>query len=314
MNRCPITYEDCGHEAYSQKGLRKLSRGLRHLKEFPYSADEQRKQALVRAAKMSIQGIQPKLSARLRIKSEIFEVVDRGGQYILKPQHQDYAQLPENEDLTMRLARAAGIDVPLHGMTHCKDGTFTYFIKRFDRYGKGKKRAVEDFAQLAGKDRETKYGYSIERMVPLLDLCTFPSVARAHFFKRILFIYLVGNEDMHLKNFSLFTRDSNVELAPAYDFLNTTIAFLQLGAQKSKIEETALTLKGKKRNLRRNDLIDYLGRQRLDLAEKALDSILADFAGAFGTWDHLISRSFLSEELRFMYRDLLKERKEVLSH
>ena len=87
MNRCPITYELCGNKLYSEKGLRLLSRDLKNLKLFPYSAEEQVSEAVARASKMSIQGVQPKLSARLSIKDEIFEVVDRKGTFILKPQN-----------------------------------------------------------------------------------------------------------------------------------------------------------------------------------------------------------------------------------
>ncbi|MCK9280084.1 MAG: HipA domain-containing protein [Melioribacteraceae bacterium] len=81
----------------------------------------------------------------------------------------------ENEDLTMKMGAAAGIEIPIHGMVYSKEGSLTYFIKRFDRFGRGNKLAVEDFAQLAGKSRDTKYEYSMEKIVTLLDIfCTFP--------------------------------------------------------------------------------------------------------------------------------------------
>jgi len=156
MNRCPITYEDCQGGRYSLGGLKKLSPRLRSLKDFPFSAEEQVREAIFRAAKMSIQGVQPKLSVRLNVKEEIFEIVDKGGHYILKPQTVHYKEVPENEDVTMRLAKQIGIDVPLHGLLYSKDGSMTYFIRRFDRAGRNKKIPVEDFAQLSGKDRETK--------------------------------------------------------------------------------------------------------------------------------------------------------------
>ena len=102
---------------------------------------------------MSIQGVQPKLSAKLNVKDKVFDIVDRGGEYILKPQNNFYPELPENESLTMKLAELIGIEVPLSGMIYSSDGKFTYFIRRFDRYGRNKKLSVEDFAQLAGKSR-----------------------------------------------------------------------------------------------------------------------------------------------------------------
>jgi len=139
MSRCPITYGECEGGKYSLKGLKKLSPRLKNLKDFPFSAEEQVKEAIARAAKMSIQGVQPKLSVRLDLKNEVFEIVDTGGRYIFKPQTKNYKEVPENEDVTMRLAELIGIDVPLHGMVFSKDNTLTYFIRRFDRVGRNKK-------------------------------------------------------------------------------------------------------------------------------------------------------------------------------
>ncbi len=160
---------------------------------------------MVRASKMSVQGVQPKLSAILNIKKGMFDIVDKNGRYILKPQHHIFPELPQNENLTMHLAATIGIRVPLNGLVYSKDNSFTYFIKRFDRRGQKDKVAVEDFAQLAGKDRDTKYTYSMEKLVRLVDdYCTFPSIEKVRLFNLVLFNYLVGNEDMHLKNYSRY--------------------------------------------------------------------------------------------------------------
>ncbi len=210
MKRCPITYQPISGDdelKYSRHGLRMLSRSLTCLDDLTLSAEEQRREAMARATKMSIQGVQPKLSARLLVKEGRFEVVDRGGRYILKPQTHLYPNLPENEDLTMRLARTVGIELPLHGLVFSADGSLTYFIRRFDRGARSRKLAVEDFAQLAGLTRATKYAFSMERLIPILDrYCTFPAVEKLELFRRTLFCYLTGNEDMHLKNFSLIVR------------------------------------------------------------------------------------------------------------
>ena len=199
--------------------------------------------------KMSVQGVQPKLSAVLRASDETFEIVDSGGLYIIKPQNPAFPELPENEDLTMRMAAVAGIDVPLHGLLRCKDGGLSYFVKRFDRIGRKGKVAVEDFAQLSGNSRDTKYNFSVEKLISVLDYCTFPKVERVKFLKRCLFNWITGNEDMHLKNYSLITRNSKVGLAPAYDFLNFTVVYRFMGKKWSEIEESALPLAGKKRKL-----------------------------------------------------------------
>lgn len=182
MNRCPITYNPCGSNKYSAAGLGKLNPRLRKLKDLPYSAAEQRLEAVRRAKKMSIQGVQPKVSAVLDVKGTTFRIVDIDGRYIIKPQHELFPQLPENESLTMRLAEMAGIETPLNGMVYSKDGSLSYFIRRFDRIGQKRKLAVEDFAQLAGKTRDTKYDFTIEKMIPLFDeFCTFPVIEKKLF-------------------------------------------------------------------------------------------------------------------------------------
>lgn len=263
MNICPITYQPCGDKKYSDKGLKLLSRNLTQLNDLPLTQEEQLREAAIRADKMSIQGVQPKLSAKLNVKDEVFDIVDRGGEYILKPQNNFYPELPENESLTMKLAELIGIEVPISGMIYSSDIKFTYFIKRFDRYGRNKKLSLEDFAQLAGKSRETKYDYSMEKLVTLIDtFCTFPAVEKVKLFRLTIFNYLIGNEDMHLKNFSLITRDNKVELSPAYDLLNTTIVVPRTQ------EEIALPIAGKKRNLSVKILIEYFGEERLKLNDK----------------------------------------------
>ncbi len=106
MARCPITYEELAEgRSYSLRGLRLLDRRLADLKPLPLSAEEQRQESLRRVGKMSVQGIQLKLSAVLKSKDQQFEIVDRGGRFLLKPQSLDFKELPENEDLTMHLAR-----------------------------------------------------------------------------------------------------------------------------------------------------------------------------------------------------------------
>ena len=205
MPRCPITYETLkdGEDRYSRAGLRRLSPSLEALSDLEFSAEEQRQEAMARATKLSIQGVQPKLSARLSPSLQKFVLVDKGGTFILKPQVHTFRSLPENEDLTMRLAETVGIEVPLHGMVFSKDKSLTYFIRRFDRVGRSGKRSVEDFAQLAGASRETKYDGSMEKLAALLSFTTFPQVERLELLKRVLFCFVVGNEDMHLKNWSL---------------------------------------------------------------------------------------------------------------
>lgn len=303
MNRCPITYGPCGTAKYSEKGLKMINPKLISLKDLPYTASELRREAANRARKLSIQGIQPKLSASISVIDQEFKLVDQFGTYIIKPQNDIFPQLPENEDLTMRMAKVFDLNVPLHGMVYGKDGSLSYFIKRFDRYGKGKKYATEDFAQLTGNTRDTKYRFSMEKLVPVLEeFCTFPVVEKVEFFKRIMFCFVTGNEDMHLKNFSLITMNGKTTLAPAYDLLNSSIAI------KNPDEEIALTLKGKKSNLKASDFLDYYAKKRLQLNEKTIEIILQDMFQAKQKWKELIAISFLSDDMKENYTHMLEYR------
>lgn len=308
MNICPITYQPCGDKKYSDKGIKLLSRNLNQLKNLPLTQEEQLREAALRADKLSIQGVQPKLSAKLNVKHETFDVVDRGGEYILKPQNSFYPELPENESLTMKLAELIGIELPLSGMIYSSDGRFTYFIKRFDRYGRKNKLSLEDFAQLADKSRETKYDYSMEKLVDLLDtFCTFPAIEKVKLFRLTLFNFLVGNEDMHLKNFSLITRGSKVELSPAYDLLNTSLVL------PGEPEEIALPLGGKKKNLTAALLLDYFGKERLKLNDKVISQVIETIKAERPNWEELIKISFLSLPMKEKYLALLKNRFDKLN-
>jgi serine/threonine-protein kinase HipA len=303
MNRCPITYELCGEQKYSAQGLKLLSPKLKDLLDFPYNKGDQLKEAMARATKMSIQGVQPKLSARLNVSAGIFEIADQGGTFIIKPQNDLYEELPENEDLTMRLAALAGIEIPLHGMIYSKDGSRSYFIKRFDRLPKKKRVAVEDFAQLTGQTRETKYSSSMEKVAGVLDqFCTFPLIEKQKLFRLTIFNFLCGNEDMHLKNFSLIRRNGKVEISPSYDLLNTTIAM------SNPQEEFALTLAGRKSKITKENLIDYFGSERLGLTPIIIEKTLQEIENQKLKWYKQIQISFLSEEMKKKYVELMSLR------
>jgi serine/threonine-protein kinase HipA len=303
MNRCPITYELCGTEKYSEKGLRMIAPKLTTLHDLPFTAAELRQEAANRAKKLSIQGVQPKLSAVISVAHQQFEIVDQFGNYIIKPQNDIFPELPENEDVTMKMAKIYGLDVPMHGLVYSKDGSLSYFIKRFDRYSKGKKYATEDFAQLTGSSRDTKYDYTMEKLVKVIDeYCTFPAIEKADFFKRILFCFITGNEDMHLKNFSVITKAGKTTLTPVYDFLNSSISI------KNPQEELALSLKGKKRSFKSTELIEYYAKERLGLNDKTVTTILSDMNKSVSKWTELVEVSFLSDAMKEKYLKVLDNR------
>jgi serine/threonine-protein kinase HipA len=308
MKYCPITYEEIApNQYYSQRGLRLLSPQLTDLNPLEFSADELNNEALARAGKMSIQGVQPKLSAQLKIKHSCFEIVDQKGHYILKPQSKSYAELPENEAITMTLAAVIGLDVPVHGLVYGKDNKMTYFIKRFDRTGHNGKVAIEDFAQLSGLSRDTKYRSSMEKVINIIEqYCSFPKIEFVKLFKLALFSFLTGNEDMHLKNFSLITKKNLITLSPAYDLLNTTIALPRAE------EELALPLNGKKNNLRKNDFINYFAEEKLKLNRTVINDVMLEMKDAIPMWNDLLSKSFLSIPMREKYFILLESRSQRL--
>jgi serine/threonine-protein kinase HipA len=140
----------------------------------------------------------------------------------------------------------------------------TYFVKRFDRV-ENKKIAVEDFSLLMGLSRDTKYDSSMEKVANVIEIyCTFPAIEKIKLLRITLVNFLIGNEDMHVKNFTLITRDNKVELSPAYDIINTSIVL------SDPKEEIALPINGKKARMDSKILIDYYGRDRLSLNDKII--------------------------------------------
>jgi serine/threonine-protein kinase HipA len=253
---------------------------------------------------MSVQGVQPKLSAVLRVKENRFEVVDRSGRFILKPCPPHWPEVPANEALTMTLAEHSGIEVPVHGLVEATDGSMVYFIRRFDRVGQGERLPLEDGAQLLGHTRDTKYDSSMEQVIGMIEeYCTFPVIEKRKLMQRVWFSFLTGNEDMHLKNWSLLSREGRVALSPAYDLLNSSIVL------KNPQEETALPIRGRKRNLNRRDLLDYLAVERCGLPPDMMRSDLEALLLKAGTdWPTWINRSFLSEQKLEAYLNLVRER------
>ena len=305
MNICPITLEPvAGDGLYSKAGLRAVHPRLESLAALPLTWEEQLREARLRADKMSIQGVQPKLSAVLKPKEGRFEIVDRGGQFILKPNPPPFEEVPANEALTMTLAKVAGIEVPVHGLVPAADGSWVYFVRRFDREGRHGRVHQEDFAQLTGATRETKYSSSLEQVAKVVEAhCTFPAIEKAKLARLLLFCHLTGNEDMHLKNFSLVVRNGVVGLSPAYDLLNTTLVF------ENAAEESALPLRGKKRKLTRGDWVDYFCQERLGLSDAVLGPILDDLRAAHAAWERKIRNSYVSPPAQAGYLQMLDERR-----
>lgn len=204
------------------------------------------------AGKMSISGVQEKVSLKLSEDRSQLEVAPSNGRYILKPEPSRFAFVPQNEHLTMSLARLVGIEVPPFGLFELADGVVAYLIKRFDRGDDGTKLPIEDFCQLAGKPLRDKYEGSGELCVRILrQFASEPLIEIRKLFKMLLFSWCVANGDQHLKNFSLFTHAGGMRrLAPAYDLICTR---LPIPSDRS----LALSIGGKKSNLSRTLWLEF---------------------------------------------------------
>lgn len=252
----------------------------------------------------SITGVQPKLSVDLKKgKKEParLTIVGLWGSYILKPPYKNYLQMPENEDLTMKLAESIGIKTAKHSLIRLKSGELAYISKRFDRTAKIKLH-VEDFAQLLEVLTERKYYGSVEQISKgILRYSSFPGNDLINLFELVLFSFVTGNADMHLKNYSLI-RDENddIKLSPAYDLLSTK---LLMPADK---EEFALSINGKKAGLKRKDfdtLALYMG-----INKKTLTAIYKKFGGVVKQWFNLINKSFVRQEIQDDFKNLIEQR------
>lgn len=253
---------------------------------------------------IAVTGVQPKLSLELEKKiKEIprLTIVGLHGDYIFKPQSQQFAELPENEDVTMHLAEMVKIKTAKHSLIRLKSGELGYITKRFDR-NKGSKIAVEDFCQLSEHLTEHKYRGSIEKIGKLAHQFTVnKGFESQRLFELVLFSFLTGNADMHLKNFSLIENAlGEYEFSPAYDLLSTALVIPE------DKEESALTINGKKSRIGLKDF-NVLATS-LHLNEKSLQAIYKRFNTILPQWKDFINQSFLSDEMKAKYIQLITDK------
>lgn len=253
-------------------------------------------------SRTTLTGVQPKLSLdieKVEKSSKRFTIVGLWGRYILKPQSQHYEQLPELEDLTMHLAEIAKIKVVPHSLIRFQDGDLCYITKRIDRGTKGEKFAMEDMCQLTGRLTEYKYKGSYEQIAKhILKYSSTPKLDVVNFWEQVLFSWITGNSDMHLKNFSLYSNKPDIYvLTPAYDLLATKLVIPE------DSEELALTLGGKKKKIKKTDFVTAM--QSTGLEEKIIKNILDKFRKASSGWMDFIDLSFVREETKERYKNLI---------
>lgn len=251
----------------------------------------------------SLTGVQPKLSLHLNEYegSKRLTIVGLWGSYICKPQTSDYVMMPETEDLTMHLAEVARIDVVPHTLMRMADDTLCYLARRIDRTSGGEKIAMEDMCQLTERPTEHKYKSSYERIgKAILKYSSLPKMDVINFFELVLFSWLTGNNDMHLKNFSLYEAADQIRLAPAYDLLNAAII------NPKDTEELALTLNGKKKKLQKDDF--FTSAAGLGIENVVVERLINKYVKLLPKFEVVVRNSFLNADLQEKYNNLLRER------
>jgi serine/threonine-protein kinase HipA len=305
MSKCLYCYKELGEgEVDFHKACSKKFFGVPMAPELPYSLDElDSLAAQVIKSQTTLTGVQAKLSLHLdrHEGSKRLTIVGLWGDFIFKPQTQTYKTLPENEDLTMHLAEIAKIKVVPHTLIRLQDGTLGYLTKRIDRTSEGGKIPMEDMCQLTERQTEYKYKSSYEQIakviakhsyVPLLDL--------TDFYEQVFFNWLVGNNDMHLKNYSLYAPKGKWVLTPAYDLLNVSMV------NPKDTEELALTLNAKKKRIKRSDFVRAM--ETSGISPKVFDNILAKYRKLLTKFNEIIDLSFLYEEDKDLYKQSIASR------
>ena len=255
----------------------------------------------------AITGVQPKLSMWLeeRKKNVRFTVMDGKSNYILKPQSAVYKALPENEDLCMHLAAEFGIHTAVHGLIRLPSNSLAYITQRFERKGEIK-FACEDLCQLSETLTEHKYRGSYENTGKIIrQYSTQSGLDSIHYFELVVFSFITGNADMHLKNFSMLeNEDGAFSLSPAYDLVSTTLVI------KNEPEQMSLTINGRKNKITKNDFM-ALGKS-LSFTEKQQETVFQNFIKRADKVNWWIENSFLPKEQKSVLKQLITKRLNLL--
>jgi serine/threonine-protein kinase HipA len=308
MRRCLYCYGSLEEERaeFHSTCSRKIF-GTPNPPELPYSEDQMLQLAeKVVISQTTVTGVQPKLSLHLeklekKDEPQRFTIVGLWGGYILKPPTEKYRFLPELEDVTMHLAEISGIVVVPHSLIRLSSGKLAYITKRIDRKNETKIH-MEDMCQLTEKLTEQKYNGSHEQIgKAIVKYSANPGLDIVNFFEQVLFSFLTGNADMHLKNFSLIdTPELGYVLSPAYDMIASCLVV------EGDEEELALTLNGKKKKIKKKDFLETMNRFNLDT--KAIENIFNKFLNSVNAWHDFLDISFLPGNMKMAYHDLINER------
>lgn len=280
--------------------------GMPKAPQIPYSIDEMAelaKQVVDRS--ISVPGVQPKLSMSLikdvqeKSDQRLTVVGALGGNFIFKPPTTAFPELLANEHLTMKMAEDFGIPVVPSSLIRLQSGELSYITKRIDRTEELQKIHMLDMFQIT--EAFDKYKSSMEKVGKAVgDYASNTLLDKLILFEITIFSFLMGNNDMHLKNFSLVESSTGWKLAPAYDLLNVSIA------NPEDKEELALSLGGKKSRFKKADFVAY--GQNLGLTGKQIDGVFKRFMKFKRNGKQWIEHSFLSDDMQESYLNLVNER------
>lgn len=301
MSRCLCCGKQlAGDGRYHPMCLRQLF-GKGRLPSIPFGVSDLPAEIIRIGGRMSISGAQMKLSVRANPESLVLEAVAEGGTHILKPEPNQFPEIPQNENLCMNIAAELKMPVPPHGLFPMADGKLCYIIKRFDRLEDGTKLHKETLFQIL--QAEEKYRGSLERVGKAIRAYTDNvGLDSIDFFERVLLSFLIGNGDMHLKNWALLIKEEGkAALAPCYDFVSSKIYI-------PEEEDSALSINGRKNKLRRGDFEVFADSLKID--PKAAENSLQKLSVAKEQILEMTMQSELSAERQQKLLDIINSRYE----
>jgi len=313
MKRCLCCYQPLkdGEVDYHPRCAKRLF-GQPVAPSLPYTRKDINKLAqVVVESRTTVTGVQAKLSMDLEHdangRAQRLTIVGVMGRYILKPQTERFECLPEMEDLTMHLAEIARIPTVPHALIRFADGELNYITRRIDRTDDGRKLPMEDMCQLAGKLTEQKYQGSYELIAKLIErYSSVPKLDLVNFWEQVVFSWIVGNADMHLKNFSLYSEKvGSYELTPTYDQVSTAIVMPE------DTDQLALPLNGFQKKLLSMDFAQAMELSGLN--RQMVQRIFNRFIPLKEKWFANIDASFISEQQKTQFKELISNRIETLT-
>ena len=308
MRRCLCCYQPLneGEKDYHPRCAKRFF-GQSSVPILPYTRKDINQLArVVVESRTTVTGVQAKLSMDLEHdvygRAQRLTIVGVMGRYILKPQTEQFEHLPEIEDLTMHLAEIAHIPTVPHTLIRFEDGELNYITRRIDRTNNGQKLPMEDMCQLSGRLTEQKYQASYETIARLIDrYSSVPKLDMINFWEQVVFSWIVGNADMHMKNFSLISEKPNKHvLSPTYDQVSTAIVMPE------DTDELALPLNGFQKKLLAMDFVQAM--ENTGLTNQMAQRILNRFVSLQEKWFSCIDDSFISDAQKAQFKELINKR------